>query len=76
MDKTSTVIVEPFGDSDEVKVIRCETYAPVALDGTVRSSFNMKDTSVIFNRLHQYVTVVGKKQTAIIPVTNISFMHI
>lgn len=76
MDKTQTSTVKPTLDPDEINIIRCETYAPVALDGTVRQSFNMKDISVIYNRKHQYVTVVGIKQTVLIPISNIAFMQI
>ena len=76
MDKTQKTQVESLSDSDEIDLIRIETYAPVALDGQVRQSFNMKDISVKYNKRYQFCTVVGIKQTVIIPVSNIAFMQI
>jgi hypothetical protein len=76
MDKAQEISRKSALDPDEIDCIRIETYAPVALDGNVRQSFNMKDISVRYNKKHQYCTVVGVKQTVLIPVSNIAFMQI
>jgi hypothetical protein len=76
VDKKEKANTESVGNPDEIDIIRCETYAPVALDGVVRQSFNMKDVSVKYNTRTQLLTVVGKKQTVLVPISNISFMHV
>jgi hypothetical protein len=73
MDKKPSSEMEPLLDID---VIRMETYATVALDGEVKSSFNMKNYSIKYYKQYQYAIVVGKKQTVIIPMSNIAFMQI
>jgi hypothetical protein len=76
LDKTQKTEVEPIRDPHEVDVIRVECFSAVSLDGNVKNSFNMKNESVVYHKLHQIVTVVGSKQTVIIPFSNIMFMHV
>ncbi len=80
VDKKEKTKVEPILnlklEPNEIEILKLETYAAVAIDGTIKQGFNVKDYYIKYNKQTQLCTVVGSRTTILIPITNIAFMQI